>query len=161
MIIRKARIGDTESIKQIIKAYAKDGIIIPRSTYEIYGHIRDFSVAFEGSGILGCCAAPVYGNELVQNKISEDVLAEIRSLAVLPEKRRRGIGTALVEEAIKDLKELGATKVFALTYETEFFRSVGFKEICLSELPQKVWADCKGCLKFPDECDEVAMVRYI
>jgi amino-acid N-acetyltransferase len=27
-------------------------------------------------------------------------------------------------------------------------------------LPQKIWADCMKCVKFP-ECDEIAMLRLL
>ena len=48
-------------------------------------------------------------------------------------------------------------RVFALTYQVEFFHKLGFEEIDKTLLPQKIWADCIKCVKFPD-CDETAMI---
>ncbi|MBW2599500.1 MAG: hypothetical protein JRC60_05340 [Deltaproteobacteria bacterium] len=42
--------------------------------------------------------------------------------------------------------------------QTEFFKSVGFVVTDKSELPEKVWSDCINCPKYPDFCDEVAMI---
>ena len=49
------------------------------------------------------------------------------------------------------------SRVFSLTYEKEFFYSLGFWEVDKSMLPQKVWNDCISCPKFPS-CDENAVL---
>jgi amino-acid N-acetyltransferase len=37
------------------------------------------------------------------------------------------------------------------------FTRLGFAEVDKQRLPQKIWADCVKCVKFPD-CDEIAML---
>jgi amino-acid N-acetyltransferase len=64
----------------------------------------------------------------------------------------------LVLSCLKEAEDLGIDRVFALTNSPEFFKKLGFKEVAKSELPQKVWADCIRCSKFPD-CDEVAVLK--
>ncbi|NTW07905.1 MAG: GNAT family N-acetyltransferase, partial [Syntrophaceae bacterium] len=47
---------------------------------------------------------------------------------------------------------------FSLTDKKDFFAKLGFKEVDRSTLPQKIWSDCFRCPKYPDYCDEVAMI---
>ena len=47
-------------------------------------------------------------------------------------------------------------KIFALTYQEAFFTRLGFRVVDKSVLPQKIWADCVHCAKYPD-CDETAV----
>ncbi|MCK5234127.1 MAG: N-acetyltransferase [Candidatus Aenigmarchaeota archaeon] len=158
MAIRKAVIRDAEDIRAIIAIHAKKGRMLPRALYEIYEDIRAFHVAEENGVVVGCSAAHIYGREYTPENAGKNVLAEIKSLAVLPKKHHHGIGTLLVKQVLDEAKSLGVTKVFTLTYASEFFKKMGFKEIHKSELPQKIWSDCRSCMKFPDECDEIAMV---
>ena len=69
-----------------------------------------------------------------------------------------GIGRALVERCLDEARGLRLRKVFALTYQPEFFSHMGFRPVDKSELPHKVWRDCIQCTKFPD-CDEVAVLK--
>jgi amino-acid N-acetyltransferase len=146
-MIRKARIADVKRIQQLVNRFAEQGQMLPRSLNELYEHLRDFSVHEQDGGIDGVCALHV----------SWDGIAEVRSLAVAPECGRRGIGSALVRRCLEEASELGAERVFVLTYQAEFFRRLGFGQVDKKELPHKVWTDCLNCVKFPD-CDETAMV---
>ena len=68
------------------------------------------------------------------------------------------MGAQLVRACLEESKNLGAKRVFALTYEPEFFEKLGFKQIDKTMLTHKIWTDCLKCVKFPD-CDEIAMVK--
>jgi len=144
--IRKALISDAEKIQYLINEYAKKGLMLPRSINSIYENIRDFWVCEENEKIVGTCALAIFWSDL----------AEIRSLAVAPAHTHKGIGTMLVNQAIKEAKELGITRIFTLTYQVDFFKKLGFKEIDKNSLPHKIWRDCINCVKFPN-CDETAM----
>jgi amino-acid N-acetyltransferase len=144
--VRKARIKDAERIQFLINEYAKLGLMLPRSIQSIYENIRDFWVYEEGGRVLGACALTIFWGDL----------AEIRSLAVDPEHTGRGIGTALVKEALREAQEFGIPRVFTLTYQVKFFEKLGFKVIDKERLPHKIWKDCINCVKFPN-CDETAM----
>jgi amino-acid N-acetyltransferase len=89
-----------------------------------------------------------------------DDLAEIRSLAVRDEDRKKGIGAGLVRACLEEAKALGVNRVFALSYQPEFFERLGFKKVDKAVLPHKIWTDCLKCVKFPD-CDEVALVKEL
>lgn len=149
-VLRKAKIQDVKPIHDILNYYGTQVILLPRSLSELYDHLRDFYVIASGHNegdILGVCAL----------NISWEDLGEIRSLAVVEESQRRGLGSQLVEACLTEAAELGLTEVFVLTFIKEFFTRFGFKEVEKSMLPHKIWADCIKCPRFPD-CDEVAMI---
>jgi amino-acid N-acetyltransferase len=148
-IIRKAKIKDVRSIHEILTYYANQALLLPRSLYELYDHLRDFYVAEEEADgrLLGTCTLC----------ISWEDLGEIRSLAVVGEAQSRGLGSKLVEACLAEAGNLGLSRVFVLTTTKEFFSRFGFREIEKSQLPHKIWADCIKCPKFPD-CDEIAMI---
>jgi len=147
-MIRKARMADVKGIHSLIAEYAKKGDMLPRSLTDIYENLRDYFVFLGDDGeLLGSAAIHIMWEDL----------AEVRSLAVREGRMRRGVGTQLVESCISEAIMLGIARVFALTYKPEFFEKLGFHVVDKAELPQKIWADCLKCSKFPD-CDEVALV---
>ncbi len=147
--LRKARIEDVKTIHALLMECAKGELLLPRSFNQLYSHLRDFYVlaSKEGKDVKGCCAL----------SICWEGLAEIRSLVVHPDVQKKGYGRKLVEACLSEAVTLGVYKVFTLTYQRDFFAKMGFEEVSKEKLPQKVWADCIHCPKFP-ECDEIAMV---
>lgn len=148
VFVRKARIQDVRVIHALLMDCSRQGLLLPRSFSQLYSHLRDFFVLarHDREGILGCCAL----------SIAWEDLAEVRSLAIVPELRGHGWGRRLVEACLSDAITLGIYRVFTLTYQTQFFSHLGFEVVSKDNLPQKVWADCLHCPKFPD-CDEIAM----
>lgn len=146
MQIRKATIADAKAIQALLTGYARDGLMLSRSLSEIYEQIREFNVAELDGKLVGTCALHICWEDL----------AEVRSLAVSEEAKGHGVGRKLVDTCLNDARQLGILRVFALTYQVAFFQKMQFEEIDKSELPQKIWADCIKCVKFPD-CDETAM----
>lgn len=149
-MIRKAKIQDIKKIQELINSFASKDLMLPRSLNELYENIRDFWVCEENRKISGCCALHV----------SWDNLAEIKSLAVTKSRHKQGVGRELVEVCLKEAKEMGAKRVFVLTYVQGFFRKFGFKRVKNTDLPHKIWAECINCCKFPN-CQEVAMVKQL
>jgi amino-acid N-acetyltransferase len=149
-MIRKAKISDVVPIQKMLAFFAQEGKLLPRSLSELYTHLRDMIVAVDDddTGRLTGCAGL---------HIMWENLAEIRSVAVLSSFHGRGIGRQLVNACIEEAKELGIERLFTLTYETGFFEHLGFKVVDKNIFPQKIWADCLHCPKFP-ECDEIALV---
>ena len=147
-MIRKATQNEVRFIHGLLAHYGKEGLLIPRSLTSVYESLRDFVIAEDKQGQpVGCCAL----------KICWENLVEIRSLAIVPETKKSGWGTKLVEACLSEAVTLGFTKAFVLTYQPGFFARLGFGEVPKSSLPHKVWADCINCVSFPD-CDEVPMV---
>jgi len=145
---RKATMSDIPALLQLINYYAAKGIMLPRTEFEISENIRDFTVTYAGSRLVGCGALHFY----------TPTSGEIRSLAVAPEVRKQGVGvfltTALEKEAINN--DLHA--IFAFTYAPDFFRKLGFQQVDRGLLPLKVWKDCLSCPKFQC-CDEIAVLK--
>jgi len=149
-MLRKAKIQDVKSIHAILTHYADRALLLPRSLSELYDHLRDFYV-IENSEVNGNLSG------VCTLGISWEDLGEIRSLAVVEESQKRGLGSQLVEACLSEVVELGLKKVFVLTLIPGFFARFGFTEIEKLLLPHKIWADCLKCPKFPD-CDEIAML---
>ncbi len=152
-MLRKARIDDVKTIHRMINSSAGKGEMLPRSLMDIYNSLRDFFVYYDEdeSAVAGICA---------MNIIWEN-LAEIRSLYVDENHRRKGIGKELVEACISEAITLGLFKIFTLTYKRDLFAQLAFKEVDRATLPEKIWSDCLRCSKYPDYCDEVAMITEL
>lgn len=151
IVVRKAVITDIHPILELINSYAANGIMLPRTEFEMAENIRDFSVAYDEDGkLLGCGALHFY----------TPTTAEVRSLAVRPELKQHGVGRAIVENLEKEACENGLESIFAFTYSPGFFSKVGFGEIERGELPLKAWKDCLRCPKFQN-CDEIAVLKRL
>jgi len=145
-LVRKAVGADVAALTSLIGRYAAKGIMLPRTDAEVFESLRDFFVYTEDEVIRGACAL----------SLCEDNLAEIRSLAVARGHTGKGIGRQLVEACVNEARAIGVKTVFALTYQTAFFKKLGFKAVNKDVLPQKIWQDCIKCAKFPS-CDENAV----
>ena len=147
MQVKGAGVAEVPAIQKLVNGYAAQGVMLPRSLHSIYGQLRDHLVMVEDDRIVGCVALSI---------VWED-LAEIRSLAVVDDAKGRGIGQALVEEALDEARRLGIKRVFVLTFVEGFFLKLGFTPVEKADLPHKIWRECVHCVHFPD-CDEVALV---
>jgi amino-acid N-acetyltransferase len=147
-MIRKARIDEVPDIYRMLAEFATQWDILPRKMAELYSLLRDYFVYREGQGpILGIAALHIFWENL----------GEVRSLAVRDEHRQQGIGSRLVESCLAEARDLGLSRVFALTSKPDFFQRFGFKIVTREALPPIIWAECVQCLKFPD-CDEIPML---
>ncbi len=109
MNIRPARSLDESAIRALLARFPETVMQehLPRP--------EEFFVA-EENGIIACCALEVYSKRI----------AEIRSLAVLPEYRGRGIATQLVEACMDAARTQGIYELLAITSAVEFFEKRGF-----------------------------------
>jgi amino-acid N-acetyltransferase len=148
--IRPARIEDVEPMRALIARYAREDRMLEREREFLIERLRDYLVADEDGAFQGCCALAVLTPDL----------AEIRSLAVLPEASGRGIGKALVDACVAEARRLGLRRVFALTLVPEFFERCGFTLTSLGRLPEKSAAECPVCPK-RFACDEQAMLMHL
>jgi amino-acid N-acetyltransferase len=148
MKIRKATINDADAIVQLINVHAEVDQMLFRSREDVCAHIQNFLIAEKDGRVAGACGLSFGPGSLV----------EVRSLAVLPDFYRQGIGTALVNECIVQATLAECDRIFVLTYAIPLFEKLGFRIIKMDQLPDKVWKDCQGCRK-QDHCDETAMLR--
>jgi amino-acid N-acetyltransferase len=148
--VRKAAMRDIPNILALINSYAAKGIMLPRTEFDMSENIRDFSVAYDSATLVGCAALHFY----------TPTVAEVRSLAVLPELKQHGTGRALVESLEQEARDNELESIFAFTYVPGFFEKLGFAEVERGELPLKAWKDCLRCPKFQN-CDEIAVLKRL
>jgi len=147
LVIRKAVIADVPEIQALVNRFAGERKMLSRSLSEIYENVRDFYVVEDGGAVVGSAALHVFWADL----------AEVRALAVAEKYQRRGLGRRLISKCRGEARKMGIRKVFALTFQLDFFRRMGFTDISKDELPHKVWSDCIKCPMFPN-CDENALI---
>jgi amino-acid N-acetyltransferase len=150
LALRKATMRDIPNLLSLINAYAADGVMLPRTEFELSENIRDFSVAYDGSLLAGCGALHFY----------TPGVAEVRSLAVLPALAGQGVGRIIVEGLEAEARDQDLDALFAFTYVPGFFEKLGFAEVERGELPLKAWKDCLRCPKFQN-CDEIAVLKRL
>lgn len=150
MKIRKAKISDVHKIYELIKKYSQKNLMLPRALSELYENIQEFFVVEKGGRLIGCASVHVTWEDL----------AEIKSLAVAPGYKGKGIGSKLIDVCHNTAKELGVKRVFALTFVPEFFKKHGYSETSREKLPHKIWIECIKCAMFPD-CKEIPLIKYL
>ena len=147
---RNAILPDVERIHAIMQPYAEKGVLLPRTIPELSENVRDFVVAENDGRIIGCGALHLYGLHL----------AEIRSIAVVPEAKGLGAGRKLVEALLQEAERHHATCVCLFTRIPQFFAHMGFSIARREELPDKIYKDCVHCPNLLC-CDEIAMYRGV
>jgi amino-acid N-acetyltransferase len=148
--VRKATMRDIPAMLALINGYANGGIMLPRTEFEMSENIRDFTVVASGASIVACGALHFY----------TPTTAEVRSLAVDPHAKQKGLGRLIVESLEQEARCQGLEAIFAFTYVAGFFRKLGFEQTERGELPLKTWKDCLRCPKF-QACDEIAMIKRL
>jgi len=148
--IRKALLSDIAPLLGLINGYASEGIMLPRTEFEMAENIRDFTVAVEGTELTACGALHFYGPKT----------GEVRSLAVHPDRKGLGAGRRIVEALEDEARAHGLESVFAFTNIPKLFDKLGFVEVERRTLPSKVWKDCLRCPKLHC-CDEIAMQKLL
>lgn len=148
MRTRNALLPDAPQIEKLIAAYSDAGVLLPRPLPEICEKIRDFVVVEDGGQVIGCGALHLYGPHL----------AEVRSIAVAAEHKRKGVGRRLIKALLREAGKHGVPGVCLFTRIPSFFGKMGFVEARREDLPDKIYKDCLNCPKL-HACDEVAMLR--
>lgn len=156
--IRKARPADVPPMLELINGYARAGLMLPRTEFEMCEHIRDFSVALAGQASMPVTAEQLAGCGALHFYTPQ--MAEVRSLAVSEKVKSAGVGRRIVEALIQEARDYGLDVVFAFTYVVPFFEKCGFQVVDRGSLPLKAWKDCVRCPHF-NCCDEVAMVYLL
>lgn len=118
--VRPARTADVPAVKAIVDVYAGSGRrLLAKELVTLYEDVQDFVVAELDGQVVGCGALHVLWADL----------GEVRTLAVHPDHRNRGVGADLLDALIVQARRLGLGRVFALTFHTEFFARHGFVQI--------------------------------
>ena len=132
VVVRRARTSDVPGIKRLVDTYAGK-ILLEKNLVTLYESVQDFWVAESGGDVVGCGALHVLWSDL----------GEVRTVAVDPSVKSRGIGHAIVERLIEVARELDLERVFVLTFETEFFARHGFTEIDGTPVTAEVYEEMR------------------
>jgi amino-acid N-acetyltransferase len=119
MQIRPARTGDVVAIRRLVDTYADDRRLLSKATVALYEDVQEFLVADLDGAVVACGALHVMWEDL----------AEIRTVAVEPTHRRTGLGSRILDALVERARAIGVSRLFCLTFETEFFTRHGFHEI--------------------------------
>ncbi len=133
--IRKATSSDLKDIKKIISYYCLD-------TENVDKNLPEFIVAVQDETIVGCACLDI-----------SDIV-ELRSIAVLPNYRNKGIGSKLVDSILTRAAELTGT-IYLRTTSPVFFEKKGFRRLKDNE-KKAIWEDCAECDRF-DICKQTLM----
>lgn len=118
LLIRRARTSDVRAVKALVDHYAGK-VLLEKDLVTLYEYVQEFWVCEDEGAIVGAGALHVLWEDL----------GEIRTVAVHPMERGRGVGHAIVDRLISTATELGLSRLFVLTFETAFFAKHGFTEI--------------------------------
>jgi amino-acid N-acetyltransferase len=133
--VRRARTADVRAIRGFIDAYAPERKLLNKPTVTLFEDVQEFWVAERTSEsrrqVVGCGALHVLWEDL----------AEVRTLAVDPAMRGRGVGHVILQRLLTTARELGVRRVFCLTFEVAFFTRHGFSEIEGSPVAPEVFEE--------------------
>jgi len=133
--IRKATPSDIRDIKKILSFFCLD-------TEKVEKNLPEFIVAVKDGTTVGCACLDV-----------GDII-EIRSIAILPSYRNKGIGSELVNVVLKRAAEI-TDKVYLRTTSPVFFEKKGAHRVENDE-KKVIWKECHECDKF-DICKQALM----
>jgi amino-acid N-acetyltransferase len=129
--IRPARTSDIKGIRALIDAFALQRRLLNKETVTLYESVQEFTVAVEDGVVVGCGALHILWEDL----------AEVRTVAVAENLHGKGVGRKILNSIIDRAKTIGVERIFCLTFETEFFGSLGFKEIEGTPVAPEVYAE--------------------
>lgn len=133
--IRKATPSNIRDIKKLLSFYCLD-------TEKVEKNLPEFIVAVIDGITVGCACLDV-GD-----------IVELRSIAMLPSYRNRGIGSELVSIVLNRAAELTDT-VYLRTTSPVFFEKKGAHRL-ENEEKKVIWNECDECNKF-NICKQVLM----
>ncbi|WP_304045335.1 amino-acid N-acetyltransferase [Jatrophihabitans endophyticus] len=119
-VVRRARTADVPAVKRIVDVYAGSGRkLLAKDLVTLYEDVQDFVVGEVDGEVVACGALHVLWADL----------GEVRTLAVDPAHAGRGVGRDVLARLVDTARELGLSRLFALTFHTSFFTRAGFVEI--------------------------------
>lgn len=125
-MIRRATLDDIDAIVGVVNTNTDR--LLARDRDEIVQLLDAFWVAEVDGRIVGCCCLEVYSPKI----------AELRSLAVMPEFRGQGLGARLTDAAVEEAKRRGIPQVLVVTSNRAFFERLNFGP-CLDEKYALFW----------------------
>jgi amino-acid N-acetyltransferase len=130
--VRPARTSDVPAIKSLVEPLVQQRILLGKERVVFYEAVQEFRVAIDDEGeLIGCGALHVMWEDL----------GEVRTLAVAERWLHRGVGHAILTDIESAAHALGLSRLFCLTFETEFFGRHGFEAIGEDIVAPDVYAE--------------------
>ncbi|MGE2692313.1 amino-acid N-acetyltransferase [Mycolicibacterium pulveris] len=148
VVVRRARTSDVPAIKALVDIYAGK-ILLEKNLVTLYEAVQEFWVAELEGELIGCGALHVLWSDL----------GEVRTVAVHPKVRSRGIGHAIVDQLLVVARELRLQRIFVLTFEVEFFSKHGFTEIDGTPVTAEVYEEM--CRSYDTGVAEFLDLSYV
>lgn len=148
VIVRRARTSDVPGIKELVDIYAGK-ILLEKNLVNIYEAVQEFWVAELDGEVIGCGALHVLWADL----------GEVRTVAVHPKVRGRGVGHRIVTRLLDVARELRLQRIFVLTFEVEFFARHGFVEIDGTPVTAEVYEEM--CRSYDTGVAEFLDLSYV
>jgi amino-acid N-acetyltransferase len=128
-VVRPAHAGDVAAIHAIVRRYAAQGALLPRTRRDIQRAIGDYVVVVDGSRrVLACAAVSEYSSSL----------AEVTSVAVARSAQGKGLGSMAVRGTEALARDRGIIELFAMTTAEAFFESLGYERSSVAQYPEKL-----------------------
>lgn len=132
IVVRRARTSDVRGIVALVNDYARDRILLGKELVTLFEDVQEFRVAQAPDGsVVGCGALHVMWEDL----------AEVRTLAVVPDWRKHHIGHRILQALVAQAREVGVSRLFCLTFEVDFFARHGFHAIDGTPVEPDVYAE--------------------
>ena len=119
LVIRPARTSDVKAIRELVDSYAAPGQMLAKETVTLFESVQEFTVAELDGQVIGCGALHILWEDL----------AEVRTVAVEKSLHMQGIGHQILQRIIERAREIGVSRIFCLTFQTDFFGKHGFEAI--------------------------------
>lgn len=148
LVVRRARTSDVPAIKDLVDIYAGK-ILLEKNLVNLYEAVQEFWVAEADGEIVGCGALHVLWADL----------GEVRTVAVHPKVRGKGVGHRVVAQLLDVARELHLQRIFVLTFETDFFGRHGFTEIEGTPVTAEVYEEM--CRSFDTGMAEFLDLSYV
>lgn len=129
--MRPARTSDVRAIRALVAPQAERRVLLNKEAVAYYESVSDFVVAEIDGRVVGCGALHVLWEDL----------GEVRTLVVDESALGSGVGSAVLRRLIERARELGLSRLFCLTFETEFFARHGFEVIEGQAVDPEVYAE--------------------
>jgi amino-acid N-acetyltransferase len=131
VVVRRARTPDVRAIRSLVEPMTSSRRIVTKDAVAYYEAVHEFRVVEVDREVVGCGALHVMWEDL----------AEVRTVAVRPDLKGHGLGSAVLAELLQDARDLGVARVFCLTFETSFFGRHGFQRIDGQAVEPDVYAE--------------------
>jgi amino-acid N-acetyltransferase len=127
-VVRLAKQADAEQIFDLVKGYAAEGLMLPRTPEQISLNIESYVVAVRGGRVIACAALDEYSPSL----------AEVSSVAVAREEHGNGLGSQVVLGVERLARARDIDEIFALSLTDNFFLALDYKPTAISRFPEKL-----------------------